>query len=132
MKTRWSGPNPLGTVFSIQLIDGAPWLDDGTVVTSDYNPSDWTFSTAYSPEDRWHPVSGNRKFGVQRDAHTGLVTIYTRGVDRLSIDTYDWAQTVTGAPFENADALWRSFVQSISSEVDGATTSAVTHRPDYE
>lgn len=79
---RWH-TNPLGTIFSIQLVEDVPWLDDGTVVTTGYHATDWTFSTAWSPADWWHPVSGNRRFGIV-DNGDGTYTFCTRGVDRMS------------------------------------------------
>lgn len=140
---RWESNNPLGTAFSIQLMaGGVDWLDDGTVVTSGYNSADWTFSTVYSPADGFHPVSGNRRFGYQ-DNGDGTVTLYTRGVDRLSnygTQLGNWLSKFKpnyrpdGIAFINADDLWASFQQAIAADIGTQATilTPVTHRTDYD
>lgn len=128
---KWT-EDPLGTLFSIQLVENAPWLDDGTVVASGYGSSFWLFTTVYAPEDNWHPVSGNRLFGVT-DNGNGSYTFYTKGVDRLTTRVDQWAQSFFGIPFNSADDLWSSFQDLISDDFDNATIEdVITYRPDYE
>ena len=50
---RWTGSNPLGTVFSTTL---HPWLEDGSVVTTAHSSSRWVFSIVRTREDLTHPV----------------------------------------------------------------------------
>jgi len=79
---RWTGNNPLGTVFSITL---DPIFESGSVVTTAYYSNRWTFSTVRTPEDMTHPVSGNREFGAV-DNGNGTATFYTKATDRISTD----------------------------------------------
>ena len=128
---RWLSNDPVGTLFSIQLVEWAPWLDDGSVVASGFSPEHWIFSTLYTPADGWHPVSGNRRFGLS-DNGDGTVTFYTRGVDRLSTQLYEVFQDVTNVPFGSADRLWTSFQSHIAADFSGtAVASTVVFRPDY-
>ncbi len=143
---RWTSSDPLGTLFSIQLMAGGlDWLDDGTVVTTGYDEDDWIFSTAWTPEDWRHPISGNRQFGFERDGG-GYVTYYTRGVDRITNILYGSANYATrlyktmrqedydGLIFESADGVWGNMQQHLAVEL-GPTAQIVTEEPiriDYE
>ena len=131
--TKWI-EDPLGTLFSIQLVAQIDWLDDGTVVTSSYSPNEWTFSTLYTPEDLWHPVSGHRRFGFTENGD-GTVTFYTRGVDRISNDAHRLGNLISGGQvFDSADALWESLQEGIASDIGAQSTISepVTYRPDYD
>lgn len=130
---RWLSNDPLGSILSIQLMGSAEWFDDGTVVTSGYESStnSWIFTTLYTSEDDWHPVSGNRKFGFTKN-NDGTVTFFTRGVDRLSNDWYKWGQKITGVPFGETDNLWSSFQDLIAADFNSATIhEPVTWRPNW-
>ena len=136
--TRWLSTTPLGTVFSIQLtpeILGIQFdLEDGSVVASGDDQASWIFTTLYTSEDGYHPVSGNRRFGFS-DNGDGTYTFYTRGTDRLSTDYYDWGNWLMGGfAFNSADDLWQSFQDQIAGDFGAAATvhAPVTYRPDYE
>lgn len=130
---RWL-ENPLGSLLSIQLFGETPprtWGDDGSVVTSAYSQTGWTFTTVHTPADDWHPVNGNRAFGYV-DNNDGTATFYTRGVDRFSVFGYQYVQATTGIPFSRADALWESFQALIAAEVPNAFVHPpVRYRPRY-
>lgn len=110
-------------------------MDDGTVVTSGYNPNttSWTFTTLYTPEDDWHPVSGNRKFGFTQNSD-GSYIFYTKGVDRFTQDITGElvAQVITlGDPFSGADKLWSSFQKGIKTYVNTHGGNASINEPEY-
>lgn len=73
-------------VVHIDMIQG------GSVILSDYQNSylpsnyqshNFIFSTLVTPLDGFHPVSGNRKFGIYTDISGGF-TFFTMGLDRIS------------------------------------------------
>src|SRR5262249_6332040 len=85
-ETRWPSDSPLGSIvhWDMKAFWGdAGKLDDGSVLLGSASPQRWIFSTVWTPDDEWHPVSGNREFGYVEDADGGY-TFYTRGADRLS------------------------------------------------
>ncbi len=138
---RWTSSDPLGTLFSIQLMAlDVTWADDGSVVTTGYDEDDWIFSTAWTPEDWRHPISGNRQFGFERDGN-GYVTYYTRAVDRITAWDYAafnfasrWFGVEDGIVFGNADAVWEDLQQHLQAEL-GPTAQIVVEEPiriDYE
>jgi hypothetical protein len=135
---RWLN-SPLGTVFSIQLTAFiADWLDDGSVVTTQVTDSGWTFSTAWTPADFRHPVSGHRTFGFERDGEH--VTFYTRGVDRITARDHEAADFVSrlvvddGIAFSSGDAVWENMIQNLKDDLGGSAedVSEVPIRPDYD
>lgn len=119
-ETRWQGNNPLTTVMEISMID------DGNVICTDYNPGEnWTFSTLNAPGwlegDSWdgfHPVSGNRQFGII-DNGDGTYTFYSSGVDRLTGFWHSGFGFAPDLPFDQAEKLWKCFLDQISSLVEG-------------
>ncbi|HKK61322.1 MAG TPA: hypothetical protein VJ951_02110, partial [Bacteroidales bacterium] len=113
---RWYSQDPINTVFTI-VIPG----DDGSVVASDFKTSDyyggnWIFSTLKAPfvEDGYHPVSGNRQFGLKRN-RDGTFEVYTRGADRVTNFYHKWFQS---AAFDGADKTWRSFQAGVMNYVN--------------
>jgi hypothetical protein len=115
----WNSSNPIGGVIHLNIGGGA---GDGTVICTQYNSSDWIFSTIEVPYrpftqgyDGQHPVSGNRQFGFTQNTD-GSYTFYTRGVDRITdaVDAYV-ANNILADPFQNPDALWDSFKNGIYS-----------------
>jgi len=135
---RWL-EDPLGTVFSIQLTAFiADWLDDGSVVATEITHNGWTFSTAWTPADFRHPVSGNRTFGFEREGEH--VTFYTRGVDRVTARDYEAADLVSqlvmddGIAFSSGDAVWENMIQNLKDDLGGSAedVSEVPIRPDYD
>jgi len=124
---RWA-TSPLGTVFSLSL----GFLVNGSIIATDFSPSHWIFSTLYTSEDGWHPVSGNRKFGYT-DNDDGTVTFYTRAVDRISKDHFvtasDWVKDV----FDAGGEVWEALQEEIVSDVGpGAIVESVIYRPNYD
>jgi hypothetical protein len=123
-KERWFDGDALGSVLHIEMLakDFAAFnIDDGSVVCSQASSTEFRVSTVRIGEDGYHPVSGNREWGVWRSGsatgvdridwstgrHYELTvdewTFYTRGADRLST----LAQP-EGITFAEGDRLWRS------------------------
>jgi hypothetical protein len=140
----WNSNNPFGGVVHLNIGGGA---GDGTVICTNYNSSDWIFSTIEVPYDPFrqgydgeHPVSGNRQFGFIQNSN-GSFTFYTRGVDRITdaLDAYV-ANKILSDPFQNPDALWNSFKQGIYTFTQNNSGSALPpsvndnsiYRPDWD
>lgn len=127
---------------------------DGTIIQSGHissisttaglaNSLSFTFSTVWSPLDGYHPVSGNRRFGIYRSpTNPSEFTFYTMGVDRISTDLFnfgDWLnQNIlqSSSGFENADELWTDMQTNMMNFVNSKRGSAslyskqrVTARP---
>jgi hypothetical protein len=107
-----------------------------SLLTKFANNSSWVFSTLNAPGwleggswDGYHPVSGNRQFGIIPNPD-GTYTFYTSGVDRL---TSWWHRIADSSPFVNAfddaDNLWKCFLDQIKEivELNNGTVS-----PDYD
>jgi hypothetical protein len=124
---RWTGSDPLGTVFSITL---APWIEDGSVVTTAYSSSRWVFSTVRTSEDFTHPVSGNREFGAV-DNGNGTATFYTKATDRISTHWNRFLNAVIPGVdiFEQGGAVWEGFQNRLKVTL-GA--SAVIEQPVFK
>jgi hypothetical protein len=109
--TLWHSNDPLSTVISINIFP-----DNGTVITSQFEPCCWVFTTLKTPPiyDGTHPVSGNRQFGYIQN-QDGSFTFYSKGADRLT----SWYHALS-APiaFGSADELWRSFQNYIKNYAD--------------
>lgn len=122
----------IGALVSINM------LNDGTVVLGNYNtnPSSYhfTFSTLVTPLDGFHPVSGNRRFGIAPDPNGGYI-FYTLGVDRVSTPGFAVLGFLLGpragfpTPFEAADNLWRSLQSKMKQFVNNNGGSAVSYIP---
>lgn len=108
----WNSSNPTGAIVSIDIP-----LNDGSVIVSKYSPNSWTFSTIKDPYNGLHPVSGNREFGYTANAD-GSYNFYVMGVDRLTDVWGTIAQSASGFPFDQADALWTSFQDKIVAFVN--------------
>lgn len=117
------------------------WTDDGTVVATEVTDNSWIFTTAWTPEDHRHPVTGNREFGYT-DHGDGTVTFYTRGVDRITSWDYalvNWASRPFfegGLGFSSAEAVWENMIFNLQKEFDerkGEVQNVSTDpiRPDY-
>ena len=103
-KPRWMSDNPLGAVINIQ-INTMRWLrlkprsiyaDQGLVVCSRAEPRLWIFTTAHGKPAAYHPVTGNRMFGISDDG-SGWV-LFTRGADRAT-QLVDWVENFRGARY---------------------------------
>lgn len=90
----WQSSNPKGAVMSFVLAHYAPALivpatltgvrvvqEQGDVLVTCASSTDFIFSTVTTVKDGYHPVSGNRGFGL-RDNGNGTLTFYTKGADR--------------------------------------------------
>ncbi|WP_374446551.1 hypothetical protein [Epilithonimonas sp.] len=138
-KTLWNSSNPLGALVHINIP-----VDDGTVICSGFSSNTWIFTTIKAPlswsYDGIHPVAGNRKFSYYTDPNDGSVTIYTRGVDRLSsINSSDTPLInflMESTAFLGADLLWSGMQTKLSNYVNSNGGSAIkvnpeVYRPNY-
>ena len=133
--------DPVLTIDFYAPTTGLPF-QDGTVVAIQVDGDHWTFATVYTPDDGYHPVSGNREFGFTNNGD-GTITFYTRGVDRISTSLFEMGDALLSqlgpSGFEQADALWTSFVTSIAADLNQAAGGVVAtvdaaekNRPDYD
>ncbi len=99
----WRSSAPKGAVMHIDM------ADDGAVLCSEHMEDRWIFSTIKAGTDGYHPVSGNREFGVVSNGYGGCM-IYTCGADRASGVEF-WA--AGDAVFSGGDDLWRSFQRGV-------------------
>ncbi|MFM2394655.1 MAG: hypothetical protein RLZZ546_2637 [Bacteroidota bacterium] len=135
----WIDGTPITSVFTIEM------ADEGNVICTKFaNNSSWVFSTLNAPGwleggswDGYHPVSGNRQFGIIPNPD-GSFTFYTSGVDRLT----SWWHRITDATvidaFTEADNLWKCFLDQIKEFVEsnnGSVSSnydCTTVRPKWQ
>ena len=142
----WSSNNPLGALIHID-IDIIPSVlsDDGTVVCSGMSSNTWIFSTIKAPLDWYHdgihPVAGNRAFSYYTNPVDGSITIYTRGVDRVSKNYSDDGAIINhlieSGAFVGADNLWTGMQDELSKFIDdnggkASKVAAITYRPKYQ
>ncbi len=135
----WTIGSGVPAVFTISM------PDDGNVICTQHDITNkyWTFSTLNAPGwleggswDGFHPVSGNRRFGLIQNAD-GSYTFYTSGVDRL---TGWWHRIIPGEgiALDKADELWKCFLDNIKTFVtnNGGTVSndydCTTVRPKWQ
>jgi hypothetical protein len=88
----WASVNPIGALMTFVLASYQSVLvlkatglgvvlEQGDVLTTCATDHDFIFTTARTQKDGWHPVSGNRGFGM-RDNGDGTWTFYTMATDR--------------------------------------------------
>jgi hypothetical protein len=95
-KALWETSQPKGALMSFVLYSHPPTfalratltgiqpvLEQGDVVATCATDTDFIFSTVRTKRDGYHPVSGNRGFGL-RDNGDGTWTFYCKGADRLT------------------------------------------------
>ena len=133
--TRWLS-NPLGSIISIDI----PGPDNASVVVSQYQSSDWIFTTIHDPQNADHPVSGNRQFGYTQDQDGGY-TFFTRGADRITNNADELLGKILNLStepiqFEKADQLWDSFQDAVrdfvkSNQGQASKQAATKNRPDW-
>jgi hypothetical protein len=135
----WFSNNPLGALIHIEIP-----LDDGTVVCSGFSSNAWIFSTVKAPLDWYHdgihPVAGNRAFSYYTNPNDGSITIYTRGVDRVSHNYSNTATVINhlieSAAFKGADQLWEAMQTKLSNFVishggQATKVAPIKYRPKY-
>ncbi len=117
----------LGSLVHIHM------ANDGTVILSDYYRSTspykarFTFSTVKSPYDGFHPVSGNREFGIFQNPSGGY-TFYTMGVDRTANWVFSLLNTL-GTGFNAADKLWGNIQDMMVAYIKSHGGQAVKQKP---
>ena len=138
--------NSIGAIVHIEMFP-----NNGSVIMSGYQnqylPSNYishnfTFSTLVTPKDDFHPVSGNRKFGIYTD-NSGGYTFYTMGVDRISLNIFvagsNFFDLFGNSGFEDADLLWTGMQTNMINYINSNGGSAQNYsrtnyivRPKYE
>jgi len=108
---KWDSNDPEGALMKFKIYTGISNLEDGSVVTSRADDYGWTFTTVYSPDDRTHPVSGNRDFRFTTKGVKDESIFFTAGVDRITnpLDNFFFPVTV----FKSADKLWTTLMRNI-------------------
>ena len=91
---KWNSNNPKGALMNFVLSTPAISFDpkkdlltvvheEGDVLVTCASDTDFIFSTVHTKNNRWHPVSGNRGFGVS-DNGNGTWSFYVMAADRKS------------------------------------------------
>lgn len=104
---KWESSDPTGALMDFVLKSMPPALvfaasklqpvmERGDILVACASPRDIVVATVKTKEHGFHPVNGNRGFGI-KDNSNGTWTFYTKGADRLS-----WSCSVL--MFENAPA----------------------------
>ncbi len=128
----------LGAIVHIDMVQ------DGSVILSGYQNAyspvgyqshNFIFSTLVTPFDGYHPISGNRKFGIYTDNSGGFV-FFTMGVDRISRRDFEIGNNIKdffgASGFEIADALWTGMQQNVINYINNSGGSAQNYsRPNY-
>lgn len=111
-------------------------FNNGSVIESNYanvaSPTNyqWTFSTIHTPMDGYHPVSGNRRFGIFNDTQNpGSYTFYIGGLDGISTYGIDFLNWIVGGNegFKGADLLWRNIIDNMRLFIVSNSGSAETY-----
>lgn len=109
--TIWNSDNYVGAIMTFDLINVFNLTYKGDVVASCASDTDWIFSTVQTPKSGWHPVCGNRAFGVQ-DNGDGSATIWTKGADRAvnngALYVPHQTETGRGATFLAGEQVWNN------------------------
>lgn len=107
-------------------------LEEASVVATSYSSNNWTFSTAWTPEDLYHPVSGNRMFGAV-DNGNGTATFYTRGVDRISTRLNVAIDFLALDIYASGGEIWENFQQNLKNAFGSSARiqAPVVYRPKY-
>jgi RHS repeat-associated protein len=106
--------NPVSALMRFEVYQGGVNIDDLTVITSDAKSNYWVFTPVASLFDSYHPVSGNRQFGIIENDN-GSFTFYTRGADRPTnvVDAL-----VAPVIFSGAHKLWTAVMNNVSDFVN--------------
>lgn len=125
-KPRWESDEPLGAVINIQ-IHALGGIDQGLVVCSRAEPRLWIFTTAHGVPQGYHPVTGNRMWGIREDGDSWI--LFTRGADRAT-QFVDWAANIVDLVWHGAEALWLGFQARVKEFVNANYGSAVIIQPE--
>jgi hypothetical protein len=125
-KPRWESGDPLGAAIDIH-VHFLGIILQALVVCSRSEPRLWVFTTARSERTGYHPISGNRMFGIRADGNEWV--LFTRGADRAT-RLHDWAGNVVGSIWAGADALWRSFQARVQDFISANHGSAAAIQPE--
>ncbi|MDX6392225.1 MAG: hypothetical protein QOJ73_3288 [Streptosporangiaceae bacterium] len=130
--TRWQSDDPLGAVINIQihyLRSFNPlnlFIDQGLVVCSRSEPNLWVFTTAHGGPARYHPVTGNRMWGIRPDGDGWI--LFVQGADRTT-QAIDRGFNVVNSVWRGADELWQSFQAKTCSFINTHQGSAIVVPP---
>lgn len=116
-KKKWESTQPKGALMNFVLESshsfGISWdrssgrlqinLEEGDVLVTCSSATDFIFSVVKTEAHGWHPVSGNRGFGV-KDNGDGTWTFYTMAADRIS--RHFIASIVKETVFEQGHKVW--------------------------
>lgn len=141
---RWLSDNFEGEIVHIDMNNSLEILrmkatynpDDGSVIVTKQEENRWIFTTIFIAGDSFHPVSGNREFGININSD-GSFTFYTAGVDRTTTIIDAEANHWLNAVFGGADALWNSLVDRMDNFInfseggESSRNQPITARPDW-
>jgi hypothetical protein len=115
---KWNSSSPQGAVMTFVLAHLGVYRVRADVVASHVSDTEWVFSTVRTDKNGWHPVCGNRAFGVSTNAD-GSLTIWTKGADRTVDHGALWAQHQFAAgrefTFGQGDAVWKGLMQHLAA-----------------
>jgi hypothetical protein len=131
-KAKWDSAAPKGAVmvFTLAGFPVAPF-ERGAVVVSCYDAQSFIFSTvsihgALEPGD--HPVSGNRGFGVNKNAD-GSLTIYVKAADRRKANNNTFAAMGSKKIFDLGAEVWQGLVKNLQQTYSGRhPRNVITYR----
>ena len=166
-KKLWESANPKGAVMSFVLRYHTPALalaatlrglkivlEQGDVLVTCANPTDFIFSTVYTEKDTYHPVNGNRGFGIKENTDGKTWTFYSKGADRetkmdsglpyfgnVALHNGAMSPEIEKGPdavFQAGDKFWREFFSNMAEflnreglTVDDLSFIRNTSRHDY-
>jgi RHS repeat-associated protein len=132
---RWQSDDYKNSIIHIDMgansINPFSNLDDGSVIVSAKSNRYWVFTTIQIVGDWQHPVSGNRKFGIEESA-SGYV-FYTRGADRTTgILDNNLAPTV----FSKGEDLWNELMKNLVTFINtnggkASVNAPIISRPEW-
>lgn len=123
--TLWTSEDATGAVmvFGLKDIAGVIPAEDGAVVVSCFDPTNFVFSTVQvgsmlTPWDPGlHPVSGNRGFGV-RDNGDGSLTFFVKATDRVVDDGMFslLGESFREKIFAQGHSVWVNMLENITDQ----------------
>lgn len=122
-RTKWASDNPKGAVMVFRLETlgfGLIPLERGAVVVSCLSETDFVFSTVrvgssvWPDGPGWHPVSGNRGFGV-RDNGNGSLTFFVKAADRVADAAFFENIVGNDTIFSGGHAVWLGMLNNVAA-----------------